>query len=209
MVAENWRYESAFQEAAALVRSGAIGTPVTASWVMHTPVDAANKYYHTAWRRTGQIPGGFLLDGGVHHVAALRAILGDIHAVRAEVRQVSPDLPPADTLSATLDFACGAVGCYLASYAVGAFWQSPLQIVGTEGSMQVAHGRIELAHAGDAPEQHDVGPRNGVEGELAAFVDAVLDGASQLNTPAEALKDLAVIEAMLRSAQSGRVEKVE
>ena len=57
MVAENWRYESAFRQAAALVKDHAIGAPVTASWVLHAPVDPANKYYHTPWRRTsGRFP---------------------------------------------------------------------------------------------------------------------------------------------------------
>ena len=208
MVAENWRYESAFQQAAALVRDGAIGAPVTVAWVLHLPVDPENKYYHTPWRRSGQIPGGFLLDGGVHHIAALRTILGEVASVRAEVRQVSPDLPPADTLSATLHFAGGAIGCYLVSYAAGAFWDAPLQIVGTEGSMRVDRGWIEIATAGGEPERRAVQVRDGVDAELAAFVETVLDGAPHANTPDEALRDLAVIEAMLQSAQTGCVENV-
>lgn len=208
MVAENWRYESAFQQAAALIRAGAIGAPVTVSWTLHSPVDPDNKYYHTPWRRTGQIAGGFLLDGGVHHMAALRMILGEVAAVRAEVRQVSPDLPPADTLAATLHFAGGAIGCYLATYAVGAFWESPLQIAGTEGSMRVDRGWIETVRAGGKPERRAVKVRDGVDAELAAFVDAVLEGTVHADDPLEALRDLAIIEAMLTSAQSGRVENV-
>ncbi len=209
MVAENWRYESAFREAAALIQDGAIGAPVTVSWVLHTPVGPDNKYFHTPWRRTGQIAGGFLLDGGVHHMAALRAILGEIAAVRAEVRQVSPDLPPADTLSATLHFSGGAIGCYLATYAVGAFWDAPLQIVGTEGSMRVDRGWIETARQGETTVRRAVNSFDGVEAELAAFVDAVVNGKPHVNGPLEALRDLAVIEAMLTSARSGHVEIVD
>lgn len=208
MVAENWRYESAFRQAAALIRAGAIGAPVTVAWTLHMPVDPDNKYYHTPWRRTGQIAGGFLLDGGVHHMAALRMILGEVAAVRAEVRQVSPDLPPADTLAATLHFAGGAIGCYLATYAVGAFWEAPLQIVGTEGSMRVDRGWIETARRGGNPERREVKVRDGADAEMAAFVDALLERTPHANGPLEALRDLAVIEAMLASAQSGRVENV-
>jgi predicted dehydrogenase len=135
-------------------------------------------------------------------------ILGDVATVRAEVRQVSPSLPPADTLSATLHFAGGALGSYLVSYAVGAFWEDPLQIVGTAGSMRVDRGWIEIAQAGGRPERRAVAVRDGVDEELAAFVDSVLEGKPHANTPSEALRDLAVIEAMLQSAASGRVENV-
>jgi predicted dehydrogenase len=208
MVAENWRYERAFQHAAALVHDGAIGAPVTVSWGLHLPVDPANKYYHTAWRRSGQFQGGFLLDGGVHHVAAMRAILGDVAAVRAEVRQFSPELPPADTISATLHFVGGAIGSYLVSYAVRSAWEEPLHIVGTDGSLRVTVAGLDVAQIGGQLVRHEAPPRDGVDVELEAFVAAVLDGAPHLDTPSEALRDLAVIEAMLKSAQSGHMEYV-
>ena len=81
------------------------------------PLKPGNKYYHTDWRRSGTFPGGFLLDGGVHHVAALRQVVGEIVSVSAEVRQVRADLPPADTLSAALEFESGVIGSYSVTYA--------------------------------------------------------------------------------------------
>ena len=51
MVAENWRYESAFLRAAEIVQSGEIGQPVTCHWAMHVGMNPNNPYYHTAWRR--------------------------------------------------------------------------------------------------------------------------------------------------------------
>jgi predicted dehydrogenase len=83
MVGENWRYEEAFRRAAQLVHEGTIGSVVTCSWAVHSPMTPSSKYYHTAWRRDSSIPGGLLLDGGVHHAAILRLILGEIVEVRA------------------------------------------------------------------------------------------------------------------------------
>jgi predicted dehydrogenase len=202
MVAENYRYASVYERAAEIVQAGTIGEPVTAAWALHVAMTPDNKYYNTPWRRTGRIPGGYLLDGGVHHVAALRLILGDVMAVHAFMRQVRPDLPPADTLSATIEFASGALGSYVSSFAAGAPWEQPLQIVGTKGSLRIDRGWIEQT-VGDTTERIEVSERDGVERELAAFVAAVLDGTPHRNTPEQALADLAVIEAMLDSGLEG------
>jgi predicted dehydrogenase len=206
MVAENWRYESAFRRAAELIASGAIGAPMTAGWLLNHPVDAGNKYYNTAWRRTGAVPGGFLLDGGVHHVAALRLMLGDVESVQAVVRQVRDDLPPADTMSATLRFASGAVGSYTVTYAAPIYSASPLEVMGSEGRLRVDRGQLQLTRGEETTTEQPV-DRDGVQGELEAFVDAVLDGVPHRNTPEEGLADLAVLEAMLRSGVSGRAER--
>ena len=45
---------------------------------------------------------------------------------------------------------------------------------------------------------------DGVERELAAFVRSIRTEESNLNSPEEGLKDLAVIEAILQSAESGQ-----
>lgn len=205
MVAENWRYESAFMRAAALVAEGAVGKPLTCSWSLHLPVNPANKYYHTEWRRSGEFPGGFLMDGGVHHVAVMRLILGEIERVAATVAQVSADLPPADTLAATVHFAGGAVGTYLVTYAASAPWPGAFTVTGDAGSLRVDRGLIELAAGGEV-QPIETNGRDGVQGELSAFAAAVRVNAAHRNTPEEGLRDVAVVEAMLRSAASGQWE---
>ena len=207
MVAENWRYESAFNRAATLVAEGAIGRPFTCAWSLHLPVNPANKYYHTEWRRSGEFPGGFLMDGGVHHVAVMRLILGEIERVAAVVQQARADLPPADTLAASLHFANGAIGTYLVTYAAAAHWPGALQITGEAGSLRVDRGRIELAAGGEV-QTIETNERDGVQAELSAFAAAVRVNAAHRNTPEQGLRDVAVVEAMLRSAASGRWETV-
>lgn len=202
MVGENWRYEEAFRRAAQLVHERTIGAPVTCSWAIHSPMTPSSKYYHTAWRRDSSIPGGLLLDGGVHHAAILRLILGEIVEVRAVARQVSPDLHPLDTLSASLRFASGALGNYLVTYATAAPWPAALHIAGSSGALRVLRDRIELIRNG-ATETIACTGFDGVEKELLAFAEAIRTGAPHLNPPEEALADLAVIEAMLIAASTG------
>ena len=203
MVAENYRYETVFTRAAELVQSGAIGTPRMATWVLHGHVVPDNKYYGTEWRRTGGFPGGYLLDGGVHNIAALRLILGEIAAVSAVSASFRPDLPPADTLNAALMFASGCTGMYSITHAVGAPWDTTLDIAGEGGAMRIGTGRIELTSGSDT-QTIDVPSARGIEGEFAAFAAAIRSGEAHRNTPQQAAQDVAVIEAMLRSAETGQ-----
>ncbi len=203
MVAENYRYEPVFTRAAELVQSGAIGTPRMVTWVLYGLMTPDNKYYATEWRRTGEFQGGFLLDGGVHNIAALRLILGEIAAVSALSASVRPDLPPADTLNAALAFANGCTGMYSITHAAGAPWNTMLDIVGDGGALRIAPGRIELTSGGDT-QMIDVPSARGIEGEFAAFAAAIRGGEAHRNTPRQAAQDVAVIEAMLRSAETGQ-----
>jgi predicted dehydrogenase len=204
MVAENWRYEEAFMRAAELLRAGAIGRPLVAHWAQFSPMTPQSKYYATEWRRAGEFRGGLLLDAGVHYISVLRMLLGEVRSVAAHVRQVAPDLNPADTLTATLEFAGGVQATYLNCCAVGTPFAGPLTIVGQNGSLRVERGRLELAQEGEN-ETREIrcAMYNGVHDELAAFAGAVVEGVPQRNTPLEGLADLAVIEAMLSSAETG------
>lgn len=203
MVAENIRYESVFMRAAELLRDGSIGKPLTLSWAMQSPVTADVKYYHTPWRRAGDLQGGFLLDSGVHHIAALRMILGEVETVQAFVTQNSPDLPPVDTIAASLRFANGVLGSYVSSFAKAQAAASPLLIVGTEGALRVQRNySIELTR-GDDTQTFNPADGSSVGEELAAFLHTLTNGTPNRNAPEEALRDLAVVEAMLESARIG------
>lgn len=199
MVGENWRYEEAFERAARLLAEGAIGRPAVAQWSRFAALKPGNPYHTTAWRRSG-FAGGLLLDGVVHLVAALRMVLGEVVAATGMVEQVAPDLPPADTLAAVLRFASGATATLLVSYAVDTPWATPLTIIGDAGSLRVDRGFVEIARPGAEVERGECGKFHGVQRELAAFADAIQQGAAHRNSPVEGLRDLAVIEALLAAA---------
>jgi predicted dehydrogenase len=202
MVAENWRYESAFVQAAEMVQRGMLGAPVTCHWALYAPVSPSSKYYGSSWRESGEVPGGYLLDGGVHHVAGFRMIVGEIIEVSATVKQVSARLPPADTISAHLRFANGATGTYLANYSVAAPWPAYLYVVGDEGALRTQRGEVELTHGGKT-ELFSCAKFDGVEQELVAFASAIRDRATHRNTPTAGLADLTIVDALLRSAAQG------
>ncbi|HMN27993.1 MAG TPA: Gfo/Idh/MocA family oxidoreductase [Caldilineaceae bacterium] len=203
MVGENWRYESAFVRSAELVQAGAIGTPHAAHWAIFAPILPGNKYFGSTWRESGGLSGGYLLDGGVHHAAALRMVIGEISEVSATVKQVAPYLPPADTIAAQLRFANGALGAYLAGYSLAAPWPPYLHVIGDQGALRMQRGEVEITRDGQS-EVIRLEKFDGVEKELVAFAAAIRDGAPHRNSPQEAARDLAVVDALLRAAADGR-----
>lgn len=71
----------------------AIGTVMHSLVVRFSAMNSANKYFHTSWRQIPSYQGGFVLDGGVHDIALLRLILGEINQVAAHTAQFSQVRP--------------------------------------------------------------------------------------------------------------------
>jgi predicted dehydrogenase len=203
LVGENWRYEDAFEQAAGLIHSGQLGQLRLGHWIVYNPINPDNKYYATTWRRAGDFPGGFLLDVGVHHVAVLRWLVGEIAAVTAITGQQRADLPPADTLSATLQFENGVVGSYLVSYGLSAPWPPALHLTGEAGSLWVHRQGLVTTLNGET-RNIPVAPHQGVARQMAAFAAAIRRSEPHRNPPQQALQDVAVIEAMLHAAKTGQ-----
>lgn len=208
MVGEQWRYEDAFMQAADLIQQGKLGQVVLAQSAVFNSFTPANKYYHTPWRRDGSIPGGFIVDGGVHRTAALRLLLGEVQSVSAIIRQMRADLPPADTFSANLMFENGIIGSFSTTYAAGVWTVQPTTIVGTDGTLRVEREILELTVNGGQPELLPVEANQGTRRQYIAFADAIRNQTPHRNTPQEAWRDLAILEAMFASASSGKTVDV-
>jgi predicted dehydrogenase len=202
MVAENFRYEEALLQAAAAVQRGEIGKPIMCHWAVHVNMAPGNKYYETDWRRFNRFPGGFIMDGGIHFVAGLRLVLGEIASVTAVAAQQRDDLPPVDTLCATIRFDSGLIGTLSITFAAESPWPPALHIVGEKGAIRVH--RDELAVTVNGETRSQTFARNGIKSQLAAFAESIRQGRPHRNSAAEALQDVAIIEAMLRAAQTGR-----
>ena len=203
MIAENYRYLSGYRQAARWIAEGAIGRPVTARWSLFAFEGPDSPFYLRPWRLNPVHPGGYLSDGGVHDAAALRMLLGEVESVVAQISQARPDMPPADTISATLGFAGGALGTYAATYAVPGP-ETPLQVAGTDGVLSVWRERVSLWHPdAGAEEWAEPAPERGAVAMHRDFADAIRTGHAPKSTPAEALADLRLIVAMVRAAETG------
>jgi predicted dehydrogenase len=222
-VAENYRFEPAFDEAGKLVRS--LGTMVAVSVSIEVPMTKSNKYFDCEWRRDPSLKGAFILDCGVHFVAGLRVMTGcDIKLVTAIATHRDPTVPAPDTLTTLIRFDNGCSGTMVITYASSvskACWR----VVCSRGTVVVERGvkegkfgyvvtlrpREEGGYQQQQPSSSQFFPFSGLEEEWLAFVaDVVHRSRSSSNSgrrrsadlrssPREALKDLAIVEAALAS----------
>ncbi|MBB6061580.1 putative dehydrogenase [Thermosipho japonicus] len=94
----------------------------------------------TYWRKKPQHIGGFLSDAGVHHVAAMRLILGDIDWVTAYTKDFSDYLAGPDFISTIVEFKNGVIGNYIASYSFNE--EEQFEIYGKENTLKVLKNKI-------------------------------------------------------------------
>ncbi|KAF2851450.1 oxidoreductase-like protein family [Plenodomus tracheiphilus IPT5] len=205
-VAENFRYLDSFLYAAQQIAS--LGRILTFRVRVAAFVEQGGKYYETSWRKVPEYQGGFLLDGGVHFVAATRLMLqggGEkITAVSAFTAQLQRHLPPVDTLNSSLKLAGGASGTLSISF--GTTDKGSEYLVACEGgSVHVSRGKVTVVKKGGVEEVKEFKDEgNGVKQEIKAWAESLEKGKrNEAQSPEEALGDLKILEACLKSGEQG------
>jgi predicted dehydrogenase len=100
-VAENWRFKKTTQMVEEdVVASGVLGEIRFADFTYLS----FQKPDNLRWRGSPRYSGGYKLDSGVHFIALLRKVVGEIAEVSASVSQRVAYLPPADRATAILSF---------------------------------------------------------------------------------------------------------
>jgi predicted dehydrogenase len=208
MIAENYRYLPSHRRAALLISEGVIGLPLTARWSYYQHLGPENPYYKTAWRQRPVHLGGYLSDAGVHHAAVLRMMLGEVETVSGQVALMRPDLPPADTLSASLRFRNGAMGTYAVTYALPGP-RTALEVAGPAGVLLVSRFKVDLWQRDRLVQSWDEpSPDDGAVAMYEDFARSIRTGLPSLSPPSEALEDLRLIAAIMLSSESGREVKI-
>ena len=141
-IAENYRSERVFRDAAAALARGALGDVIKLDLAADMPMNAANKYFGSTWRRdAAKCPGAFLMDSSVHFVAALRMLasaagLGAEVSVAGRAYGTTDALPAPDALVGYVGFQGGrgasvsiSFGCALPRFSLAA--------TGTRGALEV------------------------------------------------------------------------
>ncbi len=214
LVGENYRYQEQFHTARRLVQEGRIGAPkVYRLNDMHYTYPSG-KYAQTAWRKKGEHHGGYLIDGGPHIVAGMRVMVGGevtlVHGLTASFNpQLSGQQP--DTLVLQLTFSNGMVGQIALGYAAIDQEARHPKIYGSEGTLTLFPDHIEVwPVAQDKPgETIPLGnPSPGFREEWEDFYSALANGTPLKSTAEDALVDLQIIDAGLRSAASGETVRL-
>ncbi|CAI4824763.1 BDM_1a_G0052820.mRNA.1.CDS.1 [Saccharomyces cerevisiae] len=136
-VAENWLYLPCVKTAKEQIKKIA---PVLAFTHNSTgPFVADSKYLATTWRQKPEHIGGVLSDGGVHQLALVTSLLGELGSVSALTRQVREISGADDIVFATVQLKdTDVIGSFTYGSAFGATEKSTfLKVYGKNGTVTI------------------------------------------------------------------------
>ncbi|KAF2126471.1 NAD(P)-binding protein [Dothidotthia symphoricarpi CBS 119687] len=204
-VAENFRFLPSFHHASQQISS--LGRILSFRARVTNLVQPGGKYFETAWRKTPEYQGGFLLDGGVHFVAGLRLMLAGsgnkMKTISAFSAQLQEHLPPVDTFNSIIQIDSGSSGTLTISFGT-TDGGSEYFVACEKGTVQVLRGKVVVKKDGKEETQDFPDEGSGVKQEVKAWAESLEQGKSnEMQSPEEALNDLRVLEACLRSGEQG------
>ena len=181
----------------AAVTAGQIGTPVFIAGRL--PWYRPPEYYaRSRWRGTRALDGGgALMNQGIHTVDLLLWLFGPVTGVLGRTANRLHRIEVEDTAVATLEFDNGALGSVEATTAAAPGFPRRLEGTGTEGT---------IVHE-DAPRPAAVADATPHRRVFEDFIRAIRTGAAPPCDAREGRRSVALIDAIYRSARSGKMEK--
>ena len=151
LMGENFFYRDEVRLARHLIDEGAIGQPklLAQRWLRQS-VPEPGQFSGTPWRyQNVAYRGGPLLDGGIHGVATIRMLGGDVSRIAARLSWVNPTMEAPSALTMTFDLTSGAIGDCIWGFFAHAVPESvyDTQVIGDSGGLIVAQGHIRLVAA--------------------------------------------------------------
>ena len=173
--------------------------------------DRLGKIDLTSWRYTAEgMPGGVMLQIGIHYTDVLEYLLGPVKAVSGQfVRLVLPGDNP-DVASLVLEHESGALSTLNASYASASEYYL-MNIYGKEATaFYDAHNGLRMLKRGsERPENIPVKKNDPIVEELEEFAAAARGETEPEMDGERGTTSLAVILAGIRSAREGRRVEVK
>jgi len=157
-----------------------------------------------SWRSDHRLSGGLLYEINIHELDWMMACGGAVQSVYARTWAAQPRTPRCnDQLWITLNFASGAVGIHEGS------WLSPIacyyrSVQGSQAGINTNEwgNKLYLGKPGANRTEMASGPAFDQRGD---FLDGIEQGKPTVADAACGVKVMAVAEAVLQSAQSGKV----
>jgi predicted dehydrogenase len=200
MVAENYRYRSIFHRVKNYLQQGKIGNPYAVFWNRFIFIDLKNnKYAQTKWRINHQYKGGFVTDAGIHYIAALRDMFGEINYGIAFTRRVNPNIGEIDSMSFQFRTDKNIYGVLNAFYSSKGYEQDCILISGSEGSILVENNKLTLNNEKEIELEEAVEESKGYKEEFEDFYRGIRLGKKVRSSFYEGYKDLQVIMGAINS----------
>jgi predicted dehydrogenase len=218
LIAENFFYRDDLRLARSLLDQGAVGRLNFMSWRMGGQyVPRAGNFSGTPWRQQPQYRGGPHLDGGVHMIAQIRLLCGDVQRVHGLVQYANSQMGGPSNLTLNLAFVSGAIGNYTALHPEIRIPADPpeargLRLYGSEatlifGSAWGEDARTFAIHRADGSvETHNVsGSDGGYYNEWLNFHAAIVHDQPILGTVLQSYKNMHLVLRGLDSAEGAGV----
>jgi predicted dehydrogenase len=198
------RRESQFRWIRRQIDDGVFGKLVNAE--ANISRDRLGKIDLTSWRYTAKgMPGGVMLQIGIHYTDVLEYLLGPVTAVTARLAQLVLPGDNPDVASAVLEHAGGALSTLNASYASASEYYL-MNVYGKEASAyyDLHQGLRFLKRGAERSEPVAVEKNDAIRDELEEFAAAVRREAQPEMDGERGTASLAVIRAAVESARTGR-----
>jgi UDP-N-acetyl-2-amino-2-deoxyglucuronate dehydrogenase len=219
-VALQRRTEPEFKQVQAAIAAGKLGQIVLGSISM--PYLRGQSYYDSAdWRGTWALDGGgALMNQGIHTVDLLQWLFGPVAQVGARTATRLHKIEVEDTAAAVLEFASGALGVIEATTSSFPGYARRLDVTGSEGTLVLEGDQLvgvdlrdQAAHAAAARESPEnassptVSDSSAHQRVFEDFFGALEAGRAPACDAREARHSVAIVEAVYRSARSGKFER--
>jgi predicted dehydrogenase len=202
------RRESHFRWIKAEIDAGRFGKLVQAE--CNISRDRLGKIDLTSWRyQAAGMPGGVMLQIGIHYVDVLEMLLGPVKRVSGMSAQLVLPGDNPDVASLMLEHDGGAISNLTASYASASEYYM-MNVYGKEASAyyDLFNGLRCLRRGDTKPSVVPVAANDTIREELEEFVACVRSGATPETDGWWASRNLAVIRAGIQSAREGRAVDV-
>lgn len=204
IVAENFRYRKVFLKAKKLIEQGKIGKPYAVNWNLYYHVTEEKDYGATKWRQNHKYPGGFMLDAGVHNIAAIRMILGDFEFGSALKTSINKKIGEIDTMAFQFKLKNGVVGLYNLYFSANGHWEDKLLIFGNKGSIEINTNVLTVRQEGKKDKIEDLSDGHGYDAEFTDFYNAIIKGKEVDYSFKDAYRDMEIVIGALNSAKNKR-----
>ncbi len=193
IVGENFYYHPAFLRAKEHLNAGRIGKPYAAFWDVFRRLDRDNRYVQTSWRVDHKYPGGFIMDGGIHNIAALRLLFGEITSGQAFTQSVNPEIGSMDSFSLQFATAAGVDGVLNIFNSSVGFARNELVILGSAATMRIASTQQITITSKDKVELNETITNNSYVAEFEDFYRAIRTGATPFSSFPRACRDFEIL----------------
>ena len=203
------RRESHFRWIKAEIDAGRFGRLVQAE--CNISRDRLGKIDLSSWRyQAVGMPGGVMLQIGIHYVDVLEMLLGPVKRVSGMAAQLVLPGDNPDVASLMLEHESGAISNLTASYASASEYYM-MSVYGKEASAyyDLFNGLRCLRRGDKAPHAVPVAENDTIREELEEFVACVRNGGKPETDGWWASRNLAVIRAGVESARTGRMVEVD